>query len=724
MQQAGPGKNPQQPTRRSRRSSWHPPQPARSTTQPSVATLLRRRAAWTWQLLLVAALLVRPADAFANGPTPGEMQAGSLLMRMQSGYVTATLLNTDVNVTVNGLVARVSVMQEFENSGNEWVEGIYVFPLPDEAAVDHMRLYIGERFIEGEIREKEQARKEYEQAKQSGKKTSLVEQQRANLFTTSVANIAPGEKVIVEIEYLEHLRYDEGTFSLRIPMTLTPRYIAGQPLSERKGNGWSPDTSVVTDASLITPPMMSASQGHKVSLRAMLNAGMPLEIIASRYHPVNVGEANGSYTITLAGSRAPMDHDFELLWRPVPSETPRAMAFRETIEGEPHFLLMVVPPESDATAAAVMPREMIFVIDTSGSMHGVSLAQAKQALQRALTGLRPGDRFNVVEFNSYTNALFADSVAADSSNIALAQNFVRQLQANGGTEMYSALQFALRNAPDEALLRQIIFITDGAVGNEEGLFKLIEMKLAGARLFTVGIGSAPNSWFMRKAAEAGRGTFTIISALHEVGEKMDRLFRKLENPQVTNIEVHWPGGNDVESYPAVVPDLYRGEPVTIKARASSDFRPGDKVTVSGNSVIGGWSRDLPLVTKIESPGVGALWARARIADLHDQTRRGADAETTRAAIVTTALAHHLVSKHTSLVAVDKTPARVTGDPLLREQVGNLMPFGQSGSAIFGFPATATNAPLLRLTGLVALLAALLLWAMPALQRRLANGFPA
>ena len=264
-----------------KRSSWHPVLPKDARGQFRLAELLKRRTSWAWHLVLLVIICLQPYAASANGATPAQMQAGSLLLRMQSGYSTATLLNTDVNVTVNGLVARVSVMQEFQNSGSEWVEGIYVFPLPDAAAVDQMRLYIGDRFIEGEIREKEQARKEYEQARQAGKKTSLVEQQRANLFTTSVANIAPGETIIVEIEYLENLNYDEGTFSLRFPMTLTPRYIPGQPLSERRGNGWSADTTLVDDASLITPPMMLSASDHKVSLRATINAGMPLEIIAS-----------------------------------------------------------------------------------------------------------------------------------------------------------------------------------------------------------------------------------------------------------------------------------------------------------------------------------------------------------------------------------------------------------------------------------------------------------
>ena len=672
-----------------------------------------------WILLLLAIIAMRTASA--NGATPDEVQSGSLLMRMAEGYVTATLLDTDVSIHVNGLVARVSVMQEFRNSGSEWVEGVYVFPLPDEAAVDHMRLYVGERFIEGEIREKEQARKEYEQAKQQGRKTSLVEQQRANLFTTSVANIAPGETVIVEIEYLEDIRYEDGTFSLRFPMTLTPRYIPGTPGGDRQGSGWSADTDLVADASLITPPMVGASNAHRVSLQASINAGMPLEIIASRYHPVNVSNGNARYMVSLANGQVPMDHDFELLWRPVPSAEPRGMAFAESVNGEPHYLLMVMPPDTGEVVSARMPREMIFVIDTSGSMHGVSLQQAKSALQRALDGLKSGDRFNVIEFNSRPRALYNQSMPADVSSVGQAKIFVNMLQSNGGTEMRSALQLALRYPPLETHLRQLVFITDGAVGNEEGLFQLIAERLGGARLFTVGIGSAPNSWFMRKAAETGRGSFTTISALHEVGEKMDRLFRKLESPQVTDINVQWPSGVIIDSYPAVVPDLYLGEPVSIRVKASGAFRSGDAIRITGNSPAGAFTADLGLDVDSQSPGVAALWARARISDLMDRQRRGASAEETRAAIVATALRHHLVSKFTSLVAVDKTPARPAGLDLDSEQVANLMPHGQSGSAIFGFPATATNGPLLRARGIALIMAGLLLLAVFSLQRRVTRG---
>ncbi|MDH3616819.1 MAG: marine proteobacterial sortase target protein, partial [Gammaproteobacteria bacterium] len=662
-----------------------------------------------WKLLLLL-LLIGPALTSAEGPSPGQARTGSLLWQMEQGYATATLMNTNIDMQISGLVARVSVRQEFRNEGSEWVEGIYVFPLPDGAAVDRMRLHIGDRFIEGEIQEKDHARKTYEKARQEGKKASLVQQQRTNLFTTSVANVAPGESVVVEIEYLEDIRYENGRFSIRFPMTLTPRYISGQPLPDKVGNGWSTDTDRVPDASFVTPPMISGSPGHKLTLTAKVYAGMPLKIIASRYHPVSIAEENGHYSVTLAGDQVPMDHDFELVWQPVPSAAPRAMVFTETIGGEPHHLLMVMPPDQDETPTVLMPREMILIVDTSGSMHGVSIAQAKRAVQLALKGLQPTDRFNVIEFNSITNTLYPTSVAASPSNINRALNFVQQLQANGGTEMRPALNAALSGEPPKTHLRQIVFVTDGSVGYEDEMFSMIEKKLGSARLFTVGIGSAPNSWFMRQAAEAGRGSYTFISALHEVREKMDGLFRKLEHPQVTDITVEWPSAVIVESYPQTVPDLYLGEPVTVKARASGEYRDGDTVRISGNSVTGAWARTLALRSSRESEGIGALWGRARIAELMDEERRHRDAAEVRATIVETALGHHLVSKYTSLVAVDKTPVRPANDPLSSEQVANLMPYGQSTNAIFSFPATATNGPRLRMIGGACLLMALLLFA--------------
>jgi len=701
-------------------TSWHPP----ANPHPGqMARILRRKARWRWAALAFVFIAFVPhPDAMAGEDelTPEQIRSGSLLLRMATGYETATRLNTSIDARISGLVARVSVRQEFRNDGPDWVEGVYVFPLPDQAAVDHLRMYIGERFIEGEIREKDQARKEYEAAKSEGKKASLVEQQRANMFTTSVANIAPGESVTIEIEYLETLRYDDGLFSLRVPVTITPRYIPGMPLDpvDRKGSGWAADTTAVPDASLITPPVVVAANDHNLGFTADLDPGVELEFIASRYHVVDISRLGDRYHIGLADGIVPMDHDLELTWRPVKDSQPRALLFNETVDGQPHLLLMMLPPDEMDAPVQSMPRELVFVIDTSGSMHGTSIEQARRALALALDGLQAEDRFNIIEFNSVTNALFPASVAADTANLALARRYVAGLSANGGTEMAPAIALALSGAATETHLRQVIFITDGSVGNEEQLYGLIERQLGNTRLFTVGIGSAPNSWFMRKAAEAGRGSFTMISALHEVNEKMQRLFRKLEQPRVTDIAVQWPSGIDVESYPATVPDLYSGEPVVVRARLGGRLRPGDGITVRGVSALGGWSARLPAITDKQHGGIGALWARARIEDLMDRERRGVPEEGIRSAVVRTALDHHLVSRYTSLVAVDKTPVRLAAEGLSKEQIASLLPHGQSAAAIFGFPATATDAAIYRLSGsLFLIMAALVALMMTRRQRR-------
>lgn len=700
------------------KSCWHPP--LKRTAAAQMAGILRRQASRRWLSLMFICVIGNPLSAQsvqliddalpAADISPAQMGTGSLLLKMEAGYVVATRMNTEIDTTISGLVARVRVKQEFRNSGSNWVEGVYVFPLPDTAAVDRLRMHIGERFIEGEIREQEQARKEYEAAKSSGKKASLVAQERANLFTTSVANIGPGETVSVEIEYLETLSIDEGTFSLRFPLTLTPRYIPGAPLPGRRGSGWSPDTTLVTDASRITPPVVSSASAHKITFHALLNAGVPLEFVASRYHPIAVNKQSDRYDITLSEASVPMDHDLELTWRPVPDSAPRALLFTEAVNNVPHALLMVLPPDSEATQQT-LPRDLIFVIDTSGSMHGTSLDQAKRALTLALDGLKPADFFNVIQFNTTTSTLFTSNVAASSGNINVAKRYIAGLGANGGTEMRSALQKALSTPVNETHLRQIIFVTDGSVGNEDELFTLIESQLGRARLFTVGIGSAPNSLFMRKAAEAGRGTFTFISALHEVNEKMGRLFRKLERPQITDITVEWPGSVIAESYPTIVPDLYAGEPVYVRARLNSEAREADIVTVRGNSVTGGWSVELPVTISEPSPGIAALWARAKIGELMDQRRAGAKEEDVRNSVTDVALAHHLVSKYTSLIAVDKTPVRPPGANLDNEQVPNLLPYGQSGAAIFGFPATATGAGAFLASGISLIILGLLLLAV-------------
>lgn len=663
---------------------------------------------------LVVYLMIPTAQATESAVRaslqPEQVKRGSLLLHLASGGVSvdAPLLDTDVQIDISGLTARVRVRQQFSNPGTQWVEGVYVFPLPEDAAVDRMRLRIGERIIEGRIQEREQARQRYQAARQAGNKASLLSQERANIFTTSVANIAPDETVEVEIVYQQTLRYDQGEFSLRFPLVVAPRYIPGAPIEEEQipafsAAGWARDTSQVSDASRITPPLVDPGEGtlNPVSITIRLDPGMPLSRLESAYHRLSVRrDAQGIHHLTLQQGRVPADRDFELKWAPAMAAEPRAALFTEQWQGEHYALLMVMPP-SAAVQAPPPAREVVFVIDRSGSMLGESMAQARAALDLALTRLRPSDRFNVIRFNHTAEALFPRARTASRDNLNRARRYVGRLQADGGTEMLPALQLALEQELEAGRLRQVVFLTDGSVGNETALLDLIHRRLGQSRLFTVGIGSAPNSYFMTRAAAFGRGSFTYIGKVQEVREKMQALFAKLENPLLTDIRIDWPEDLSVEMWPPRVPDLYSGEPILLALRME---RPLPAATLSGKLAGMDWRQPLALRGGSEQSGIHLLWARRKIAALMEQKARGGDAQALRESILQVALKHRLVSRYTSLVAVDPTPARAPGEPLQRKPLPVNLPRGwQAGGVLGSLPQTATASELRLWSGLLLLL---------------------
>lgn len=661
---------------------------------------------------LVLGLAAFIVASTAHAADLGDPRSGELRIMQGPGEapVPAPLLFTDVAIDVSGIVARTRVTQRFANPGTDWREGVYVFPLPENAAVDHLEMRIGERRIEGRIRERTEARRTYEQAKREGRKAALVEQERPNLFTTSVAPIGPGEEVTVTIAYQQTLRYDQGEFALRFPLATTPRYIPGVAMAASgDGTGWAPDTDEVPDASRITPPVLDPSLGHinRVTITARIDAGFRLARLTSAYHAVDVDEsAEHRYTVSLRDGAVPANRDFALSWVPEVGTAPGAALFVQRGSDRHYALLMVVPAASGAGDAR-MAREVTFVIDTSGSMAGTSIVQAKQALLLALDRLQGGDRFNVIEFNSHARPLFAAPLPVDRSTLANARAFVNGLRANGGTEMRPALEAALTPGPTLGLVRQVVFLTDGAVGNEDALFTLIRERLGDRRLFTVGIGSAPNSHFMTKAAQFGRGTFTYIGDVREVEAKMGALFRKLESPMLTDIAISWPGASEI--WPAQVPDLYAGEPIVVVA--ALDHPDGD-VVLTGRFEGADWRATLPLGGNGTASGVGALWARAKIDALLDSAVAGTSTDEVRQAVVALALAHHLVSKYTSLVAVDVTPGAPPDALITKTAIPASLPHGQEYEAIFGgLPQTATPAALRALIGAVSLLAALLAWTL-------------
>jgi Ca-activated chloride channel family protein len=660
-------------------------------------------------LTLAAAALPAPLqEEQPPGESPRLATSGRFLMRRASGeaWAMAPNLATEASFRVAGVVARAKVRQRFQNATDGWVEGVYVFPLPENAAVDHLLMKVGEREIEGQIREREQAKAEYQQAKSEGKKASLVEQERPNLFTTSVANLGPGETLVVEIEFQQTLSFDEGEVRLRFPLVVGPRYIPGQATDEKPfGLGWALDTDQVPDASRITPPLVKAGEPlrNPVSIEVELDAGFPLASLVSRYHAiVSQPMPDGRYHVKLKDELVPADRDFELAWTPKPGAMPQGALFREERDGATYALVTLFPPVGPQVEDSRLPREVVYVIDTSGSMEGLSIQQARKALALAAERLGPDDRFNVIQFNSVTQALWSDTRPATPENRGVARRWVERLAAQGGTEMAGALEAALVGSDDPRLVRQVVFLTDGSVGNEAQLFTIIKERLGDTRLFTVGIGSAPNSHFMTKAAEFGHGTFTYIGDLREVEEKMTGLFQRLESPVLTGIEVTWPAGAAVEAWPARIPDLYLGEPVVVSARLEGEAR---EVRLAGRRGNDAWSSTMALSGGRHGEGAAVLWARRKIEALSDSLHEGANADDVRQQIVELGLEHHLVTKHTSLVAVDVTPARPDAEALRTSALPTNLPHGWTYEGVGQLPQTATPAPFHALAALLSLLAA-------------------
>ena len=615
-----------------------------------------------------------------------EVESGSLLLRTDKPgrYLRAPVVKTHVRMEISGLIARVTVSQSFTNKSNKWVEGVYVFPLPENAGVDRLRMRVGDRFIEGKIKERGEARKLYEQARAAGIKTALIEQERPNIFTNSIANIGPNETVLVQITYQQTLRYDRGAFALRFPMVVGPRYIpSGEKVVAFNGTGWGRNTVRVPDATRITPPVLDPKLGkvNPVTLVITLKPGFPLAWVKSETHKIKVSDGpGGQKSITFDAKTTFTEKDFVLRWLPRIGAAPGAGLFTEVIDGKIYALLMVMPPRGKIDGLVRTKREVIFVIDTSGSMSGTSIIQAKAALRSALGRLAPGDSFNIIEFNSVARGLFPQAMPVGRSSIARAKSFVANLTARGGTEMLKALELALDGRRDRSRLRQVIFLTDGSVGNEAQLFRAIKRELGDSRLFTVGIGSAPNSYFMTKAAQYGRGTFTFISRVADVKKRMSMLFKKIEEPVLTDITVRFAKSTGAQAWPKKIPDLYRGEPVIVAVRL--DKLEG-KFVITGRFSGKPWKLALPLTGGQPGSGVGTVWARSKIAAYMDSLHEGANRSEVRSSVIKVALAHHLVSKFTSLVAIDVTPARPKGEPVVTRAVPVNLPAGWDFAKVFG-----------------------------------------
>ena len=594
--------------------------------------------------------------------------AGSLEVLDENGNRKALcpLKHTDVKVEISGFLSRVNVTQEFENPLKEKIEAVYVFPLPANAAVDDMTMVVGERTVRGKILRREEAQAVYEAAKAGGQVASLLDQERPNIFTQSVANILPGEKVRITISYVETLRYEAGAYEFSFPMVVGERYMPGVATGQQAG-GVSPDTSRVPDASRISPrqapPGMRA--GHDISLDIMLDAGVPIDEINGKSHEVELERLNAhSAHVRLKDSATIPNKDFVLRYDVAGKNIQDALLAHRADKGG-YFSMIIQPPER-ITVADVMPKELVFVLDTSGSMEGFPIEKAKETMKLALDGLYPTDTFNLITFAGDTKILFPAPVRATPGNLRKAQSFLASRSGEGGTEMMEAIKAALDGSGSADHLRIVCFMTDGEVGNDMEIISEVQ-KHPNARVFAFGIGSSINRFLLDKMAETGRGEVEYVS-LTDDGSAAARCFHeRVRNPLLTDISVDWNGLPVTDVYPQRIPDLFGAKPVILTGRytAGGNGVIRLKGKMSGREFVREIAVDFP-EAETRHEVISSLWARSRIDDLMALDYAGAQQGTMKPEIKETitnlGLEYRLMTQFTSFVAVEEMIVTDGGQP--------------------------------------------------------------
>ena len=643
-----------------------------------------RSAAWRWAATLalaaLAALCHRPADAQMRSDSSPRQQTESPYFFVRGGtpgVEALPLKRTSVEVHVAGVIAEVRVVQHYRNEGTQAIEADYVFPGSTRAAVGGMQVRIADRLITAQIREKQQARIEYAAAKQEGKTAALLEQHRPNVFQMRVANILPGDDVQVELRYTELLLPDNGRYAFVFPTVVGPRYASA---ASSGTNTWA------------AQPTLRAGEAptSDFTLTATLEAPLAIHDIRSRTHAIEVeqtGEHATRASVRLAAGTGPAhDRDFVLDYRLDGDalDTGLMLSQGEGPGAENFFLAMVQPPKAVA-ATQIAPREYIFVVDISGSMHGFPLDTAKAMLQRLIGGLRPSDRFNVLLFSGSSRMLAPKAVPATQANIDRALATLGQTQGSGGTELIPALRrvYAEPKTPDVS--RTIVVVTDGYVSVEAEAFALVRKNLDQANLFAFGIGASVNRALLEGLARAGRGEPFIITDPVQAPEQAARFRRMVESPVLTSVQLRFEGLDVYDLEPAVQPDVLGERPVLVFGKWRG--QPRGRMLVQGHSAEGPWQQavDVAPAAPGHSAALPALWARHRIATLGDQEAlEGGDAQ--RAAITRLGLDYSLLTAYTSFIAVDQVVRNP--DPAGSQRVQQPLPLPQGvGDRAVGETAT-------------------------------------
>ena len=579
------------------------------------------------------------------------------------------LKHTAVKAAISGMVARVDVVQDYQNPFPDKIDAVYLFPLPHDAAVDRMTMTIGARVIEGQVRRREEARALYEAARQTGHVAALLDQGRPNVFTQSVANIMPREQIQIRISYVQTLVFESGSYEFVFPMVVAPRY---HPAGS-------------TDAARLSAPIVpeGTRAGHDLSLEVAVDAGVPIGNMASPTHDIDTTWLNAHQaTVRLRDENTIPNKDFILRYQSASGTIADAVLAHRSAKGG--FFSLILEPPRKTGAADVTPKELIFVLDTSGSMMGFPIEKAREAMQQAIAGLHADDTFNLITFSGDTEILFPVPVPATPDNVAIAQLFLASRSGYGGTEMMKAIRAALDPTPGTARVRVVCFMTDGLVGNDLEILAEVR-KHPDARVFAFGIGSSVNRFLLDGMARLGRGEVEYVGLKDDGSAAAHRFEQRVRDPLLTDLEIDWGGIAVTDVYPRRIPDLFAARPVVVTGRYTAPLR--GPVQLRGKA--GGYpiTRPVSLDLPAQEAGNGALaslWARNRIQDLMSSdcagVQQGTMSPELRQAITATGLEFGIATQFTSFVAVEEQTI-TTGGQARTVAVPLNMPEGMSYEGI-------------------------------------------
>lgn len=645
--------------------------------------------AGTVLFLAAAVWAIGAADLWARSTALDERGRLEAFDKAGKSLGNCPLKHTEVNVDVSGFIARATVRQKFTNKFADKIEAIYVFPLSENAAVDRMTMTIGNRVIEGQIKERKEAREIYEKAKKAGHVASLLDQERPNIFTQSVANIEPGVEIDITISYSETLEWKDGLFQFVFPMVVGPRYVPGQATGPG-GQGFAPPTDQVPDADRITPkPTPEGTRaGHDIAITVNLDAGLPIRSLESKQHAVDVQYLTPDKrraAVKLQDLKTIPNKDFVLEYQTSSDQIEDAILTHTDERGK--FFTLILQPPKRVRQEQVVPKELIFTIDKSGSMSGFPIETAKTAMRQCIEGLYPNDTFNLMTFEGGVGFCFPKPVPNTEENRRKALNYLNGLQGSGGTEMMQAIHACLAGQDDPQRVRIVCFMTDGYVGNDMAIIDAVKKNAGQARVFSFGIGTSVNRFLLDRMARAGRGEVHYVLNQEQAKGAGERFHERVRMPVLTDVRLDFGTLEVKDVYPPQIPDLFAVKPVVVKGRYLKAGK--GTITLLGHTSAGPFERKIDVMlpeSNADNAVLAPLWARAKVDHLMDQDLTGIQQEQPNPAvkeeIVGLGLRYQLLTQFTSFVAVEKT--QVTKDGRLQTvTVPVEMPEGVSREGVFG-----------------------------------------